>query len=56
MKGARLHRNNRILFVYSMVVMSVSGVGITALRDVEAWVIGGLLTAYLVIISERLLP
>lgn len=48
-KGAKLHRKSGTLFVYVMLTMSLTGAGVAALTGVEASVIGGLLTAYLVI-------
>jgi uncharacterized membrane protein len=52
MKGARLHRKSGMVFVYAMLTLSLTGVGIAASRRGGGWeasVIGGLLTAYLVI-------
>lgn len=48
-KGASLHRNSGILFVYAMVTMSLTGAVIAVLRGIEANALGGLLAAYLVI-------
>lgn len=48
-KGARLHRQSGMLFVYSMSTASASGAGIAALRSIEVSMIGGLLAVYLVI-------
>jgi uncharacterized membrane protein len=52
-KGMRLHRRSGRLFVFSMLVMSLSGAAIAALTSVEASVVGGLLTAYLVVTGLR---
>ncbi|HEU4557114.1 MAG TPA: hypothetical protein VFS20_04665 [Longimicrobium sp.] len=48
-KGATLHRRSGTLFVYTMVVMGLSGAGIALARSGEATSIGGVLAAYLVV-------
>jgi uncharacterized membrane protein len=48
-KGATPHRKSGMLFVYSMGTMSITGAVIAGLTGVEASVIAGLLTAYLVV-------
>lgn len=48
-KGARLHRKSGMLFVYATLTMSLTGAVIAALGGGEGSVIGGLLTAYLLI-------
>ena len=48
-KGARLHRQSGMLFVYAMVTMSLTGVAIAFLRGIETNALGGVLAAYLVI-------
>jgi uncharacterized membrane protein len=47
-KGGTLHRRGGTVFVYSMLVMGLSGAWIAFVRQIETSVIGGLLTAYLV--------
>jgi uncharacterized membrane protein len=47
-KGARLHRKSGMLFVYAMLTVSLTGVGMAALTGTQTSVTGGLLTAYLV--------
>lgn len=52
LKGARLHRKSGMIFVYAMLVMSLSGAVIAIGREGAAMNIPvGLLTAYLVITS-----
>ena len=50
-KGATVHRKSGIVFVYAMLVMSLMGAGIAAIRGVapQSNIPAGLLTAYLVI-------
>ncbi|HYG62390.1 MAG TPA: hypothetical protein VEL74_07400, partial [Thermoanaerobaculia bacterium] len=48
-KGARLHRQSGMLFVYAMLGMSLIGAVVAALSATEGSVIAGLLTAYMVI-------
>lgn len=48
-KGATLHRRSGMLFVYTMLTMSLTGAVIAAFTGVTGSVIAGLLTAYLVI-------
>ncbi|MDQ4044936.1 MAG: hypothetical protein M3173_05755 [Chloroflexota bacterium] len=48
-KGARLHRQSGILFVYSMVTMAVVGAGMAAVHAQPGNVIAGLLATYLVV-------
>lgn len=48
-KGGRLHRQSGMLFVYTMLTMSLIGALVAALRATEGSVIAGLLTAYMVI-------
>ena len=47
-KGALVHRRSGDLFVLAMLTMSLTGATIAAVRQQEANVIAGLLTAYLV--------
>ena len=49
-KGARLHRKSGMVFVYSMLTMSILGAGMAALRDKEpaSNIPVGVLTAYMV--------
>jgi len=47
-KGAWLHRKSGILFVFSMLALSISGAGIALLSGGEASVVGAILAAYLV--------
>jgi uncharacterized membrane protein len=48
-KGARLHRGSGTLFVYAMIALTSTGTVMAALTADVGSVIGGLLTAYLVI-------
>lgn len=50
-KGATVHRKSGMVFVYAMLVMSLMGAGIAAIRNVapQSNIPAGLLTAYLVI-------
>lgn len=48
-KGLKLHRKSGMVFVYSMVVLSLTGAVIAALRDQTANIIGGSLAFYMVI-------
>lgn len=48
-KGGNLHRKSGLVFVYTMVVMSLSGAVMAALKPESTSVIAGLLTFYLVI-------
>jgi peptidoglycan/LPS O-acetylase OafA/YrhL len=48
-KGGWLHRKSGIIFVYAMLVLSVSGAVMAALKPERISVIAGLLTFYLVI-------
>jgi uncharacterized membrane protein len=48
-KGARTHRASGTLFVYAMLVMSLTGAAIAALHGTDGSVIAGVLTAYLVV-------
>jgi uncharacterized membrane protein (DUF2068 family) len=48
-KGSRLHRASGILFVYAMLVMSLSGAVLAALKPERVSLIAGMLTFYLVI-------
>ena len=48
LKGARLHRKSGMIFVYSMLVLSLTGAVIAALKHQPASVIGGSLAFYLV--------
>ena len=48
LKGARLHRKSGMIFVYSMWVLSLTGVVIAAVKEGWASVIGGSLAFYLV--------
>ncbi len=48
-KGARLHRQSGMIFVYAMLVMSASGAVMAALKPNRGNVMGGVLTLYLVI-------
>src|SRR5215210_1749645 len=51
LKGMKLHRKSGIVFVYAMVVLSLTGTVIAAMRNQPASVIGGGLAFYLVITS-----
>ena len=48
LKGARLHRKSGMIFVYAMLVLSLTGAVIAALKHQPASVIGGSLAFYLV--------
>ena len=48
-KGSRLHRKSGTIFVYAMLVMSVSGAVMAALLPERISVIAGMLTFYLVL-------
>jgi uncharacterized membrane protein len=48
-KGLKLHRKSGMIFVYSMVVLSLTGAVIAALKDQTANIIGGSLAFYMVI-------
>lgn len=48
-KGAALHRQSGLIFVYAMVVMGVTGFAIAIVRDLGGSISGGPLAAYLVI-------
>lgn len=48
-KGARTHRASGTLFVYAMLVMSLTGAAIAAVQGGEGSVIAGVTTAYLVV-------
>lgn len=48
-KGARLHRKSGMIFVYAMLVLSVSGAVMAALKPERISVMAGMLTFYLVI-------
>lgn len=47
-KGARLHRKSGMIFVYAMLVLSVSGAVMAALKPERISVMAGMLTFYLV--------
>jgi uncharacterized membrane protein len=47
-KGATLHRKSGMLFVYTMLTMSLTGAGMAAFNGNVGNVVAGLLTAYLV--------
>ncbi len=49
LKGAKLHRKSGMIFVYSMLVLSLTGAVIAALKDQTASIIGGSLAFYMVI-------
>lgn len=49
LKGAKLHRQSGMLFVYAMLVMSASGALMAALKPQRLSMVGGLLAIYLVI-------
>lgn len=48
LKGATLHRKSGMLFVYAMLVLSLTGAAIAAVKHQPASVIGGSLAFYLV--------
>jgi uncharacterized membrane protein len=47
-KGATVHRRSGTVFVFAMLAMSLAGATIAAVRQQEANIVAGLLTAYLV--------
>jgi hypothetical protein len=47
-KGAKLHRQSGMIFVYSMLALSATGAGMAALQPNRVDMIAGLLTFYLV--------
>jgi len=49
LKGAKLHRKSGMIFVYSMVVLSITGAVIATLKHQPANIIGGSLAFYMVI-------
>jgi uncharacterized membrane protein len=48
LKGMKLHRKSGIVFVYAMVILSITGALIAAIRNQPANIIGGGLAFYLV--------
>jgi uncharacterized membrane protein len=48
-KGAKLHRKSGMVFVYSMLVLSITGMVIAIVNGQPFNVVAGLLTAYLVV-------
>jgi hypothetical protein len=48
LKGMRLHRRSGIVFVYSMMVLGITGAALGALKNQPGNVVGGLLAFYLV--------
>ncbi len=48
LKGAKLHRKSGMIFVYAMVILSLTGAVIAALKHQPANVIGGSLAFYMV--------
>ena len=48
LKGAKLHRKSGMIFVYSMLVLSITGAVIGALKNQTSNVIGGSLAFYMV--------
>jgi uncharacterized membrane protein len=48
LKGAKLHRKSGMIFVYSMLVLSISGAVIAALKHQTPNVVGGSLAFYMV--------
>ena len=48
LKGARLHRKSGMLFVYAMLVLSLTGAAIATVKHQPSSVIGGLLAFYMV--------
>jgi len=48
-KGLKLHRKSGMVFVYSMVVLGLSGAVIATLKDQPPNIIGGILAFYMVI-------
>jgi uncharacterized membrane protein len=48
LKGAKLHRKSGMIFVYSMLVLSITGAVIATLRHQTANIIGGSLAFYMV--------
>ena len=49
LKGAKLHRKSGMIFVYSMLVLSITGAVIATLKHQPANIIGGSLAFYMVI-------
>ena len=47
-KGARVHRKSGIIFVYAMVILSLTGAVIAVVKSQPTSVVGGLLAFYLV--------
>jgi uncharacterized membrane protein len=47
-KGLKLHRKSGMVFVYSMVVLALSGAAIATLKDQPPNIIGGILAFYMV--------
>lgn len=47
-KGAKLHRQSGMIFVYGMLALSISGTVMAAMKSQRGNVIGGLITFYLV--------
>ena len=48
-KGLKLHRKSGIVFVYSMIVLSLTGAVIAVIKEQPPSIVGGLLAFYLVI-------
>ncbi len=48
-KGMRVHRKSGMIFVYSMLTLSLSGAAIATIRSQPANIVGGLISFYLVI-------
>jgi peptidoglycan/LPS O-acetylase OafA/YrhL len=48
-KGGKLHRKSGLIFVYAMLVMSLSGAVMAALKPERISIIAGMLTFYLVV-------
>lgn len=48
-KGASLHRRSGIVFVFAMVTLGLTGAVVAVLHDIAANVIGGVLSAYMVV-------
>jgi uncharacterized membrane protein len=48
-KGMKVHRRSGMVFVYSMLTLSLSGAAIATIRSQPANIIGGLISFYLVI-------
>ena len=47
-KGAKLHRQSGMIFVYFMLTMSASGAGMAVLNSLQVDAVAGVLTFYLV--------